>query len=49
MNDIAADFVDIPEIFENLGNDSNVSLFSGCIKFMKISTIFKLCNLKNQK
>jgi uncharacterized UPF0160 family protein len=46
MNDIAADFVNIPEIFKNLGNDSNVSLFSGCTKFMKISAVFKLYNLK---
>jgi hypothetical protein len=46
MNDIAADFVDIPEIFKNLGNDSNVPLFPGCTKFMKISTVFKLYNLK---
>jgi hypothetical protein len=30
MNDIGADFVDIPEIFKNLGNDSNVPLFLGC-------------------
>jgi hypothetical protein len=46
MNDIAADFVDIPKIFKNLGNDSNVPLFSGCTKFMKISAVFKLYNLK---
>jgi hypothetical protein len=46
MNYIAADFVDIPEIFKNLGNDSNVPLFLGCIKFTKISAIFKLYNLK---
>jgi hypothetical protein len=46
MNDIAADFVDIPEILKNLGNDSNVPLFSGCTKFTKISAVFKLYNLK---
>jgi uncharacterized UPF0160 family protein len=46
MNDIAADFVDIPEIFKNLDNDSNVQLFSGCTKFTKISAILKLYNLK---
>jgi Transposase family tnp2/Transposase-associated domain len=46
MNDIAADFVDIPEIFKNLGNDSNVPLFPGCTKFTKISAVFKLYNLK---
>jgi hypothetical protein len=46
MNDIAANFVDIPEIFKILGNDSNVPLFPGCTKFMKISVVFKLYNLK---
>jgi hypothetical protein len=46
MNDIAMDFFDIPEIFKNLGNDSNVQLFPGCTKFMKISVVFKLYNLK---
>jgi len=46
MNDIAADFVDISEIFKNLSNDSNVPLFFGCTKLMKISVIFKLYNLK---
>jgi Transposase family tnp2 len=46
MNDIAADFVDIPEILKNLGNYSNMPLFFGCTKFMKISDIFKLYNLK---
>jgi hypothetical protein len=46
MNDIGADFVDILEIFKNLGNDSNVPLFLGYTNFMKISVIFKLYNLK---
>jgi hypothetical protein len=46
MNDVAANFIDISIIFENLSNDSNIPLFSGCIKFMKISIIFKLYNLK---
>jgi hypothetical protein len=46
INDILADFVDIPEIFKKLGNDSNVPLFPSCTKFMKISIIFKLYNLK---
>jgi hypothetical protein len=46
MNDIGADFVDIPKIFKNLGNDSNVPLFSDCTKFMKIFDVFKLYNLK---
>jgi hypothetical protein len=46
MNDIGVDFVDILEIFKNPGNDSNVPLFFGCTKFMKISVVFKLYNLK---
>jgi hypothetical protein len=46
MNDIAMDFFDIPEIFKNLGNDFNVQLFPGCTKFMKLSVVFKLYNLK---
>jgi Transposase-associated domain len=46
MNDIGADFINIPEIFKNLGNDSNVPLFLDCTKFMKIYAIFKLYNLK---
>jgi hypothetical protein len=46
MNDIGANFVDIPENLKKLGNDSNVPLFPGCINFMKISVVFKLYNLK---
>jgi hypothetical protein len=46
MNDIGANFIDIPEIFKNFRNDSNVPLFIDCTKFMKISTIFILYNLK---
>jgi hypothetical protein len=46
MNDITANFLDIPGIFENLGNDSNVSLFFGCTKIIKISIVFKLYSLK---
>jgi hypothetical protein len=46
LNDIATNFLDIPKFFENLGNDSNLPLFSGCTKFMKIYVIFKLYNLK---
>jgi hypothetical protein len=46
LNDIAADFIDIPKIFENSGNDSNIPLFSSYIEFMKISAICKLLNLK---
>jgi hypothetical protein len=48
MNDIGADIVDISEIFQNLGNNSNVPLFSDCTKFIKISAVFKLYNLKTK-
>jgi hypothetical protein len=44
MNDIAAYFVDIPEIFKKLGNNSNVPLFPGCTKFTKISTMIGIDN-----
>jgi hypothetical protein len=46
MKDIREDFVDISKNFKNLGNDSNVPLFPDCTKFMKISAVFKLHNLK---
>jgi hypothetical protein len=46
MNDVAADFPDIPEVFENLCNNSNIPLYPDCTKFIKISIIFKLYNLK---
>jgi hypothetical protein len=46
MNDVAADFLDILEVFENLCNNSNIPLYPDCTKFIKISAIFKLYNLK---
>jgi hypothetical protein len=46
MNDVAADFLDIPEVFENLCNNSSIPLYPVCMKFTKISAIFKLYNLK---
>lgn len=46
MHDVEAEFIDIPEIFENLCNESNIPLFPGCRKFTKISAVFKLFNLK---
>jgi hypothetical protein len=46
MTNVTDNFVDIPEIFKILGNDSNIPLFFGYMKFMKIITIFKLYNLK---
>jgi hypothetical protein len=46
MNNIAANFVDIPGTLKKLGNDSNIPLFPYCTKFMKIFAIFKLYNLK---
>jgi E3 ubiquitin-protein ligase DOA10 len=49
MNDIAMNFLDIPEIFENLYNNSNMPLYLDCTKFTKISAIFKLYNLKAKK
>jgi hypothetical protein len=42
MNDGAANFLDIPEVFENLCNNSNIPLYLHCMKFTKISAIFKL-------
>jgi hypothetical protein len=45
MNDIAADFFDISEVFENLCNNSNTPLYHDCMKFTKISVVFKLYNL----
>jgi hypothetical protein len=46
MNEVTEDFVDIPEIFKILGDELNIPLFSSCTKFTKITTIFKLYNLK---
>jgi hypothetical protein len=46
MNEAIKDFVDIPEIFKILGDESNISLFPDCTKFTKITSIFKLYNLK---
>jgi hypothetical protein len=46
INDVAQNFNDIPEIFENFCNESNVPLYPGCMKFTKMSAVFKLYNLK---
>jgi hypothetical protein len=46
INDVAQNFNDIPEIFEFFYNESNVPLFPGCMKFTKMSAVFKLYNLK---
>jgi hypothetical protein len=46
MHNVEAEFIDIFEIFENLCNESNIPLFHGCTKFMKLSAVFKLFNLK---
>jgi hypothetical protein len=48
MNEVTENFVDIPEIFKILGDESNIPLFSGCTKFTKITVIFKLYNLKTK-
>jgi len=46
INDVAENFNDIPEIFEIFCSESNIPLFPGCTKFMKMSAVFKLYNLK---
>jgi hypothetical protein len=46
IQDVPSEFVEISEIFENLCNESNVSLFPDCMKFTKIMVVFKLYNLK---
>jgi Transposase-associated domain len=43
MNDIGADFVDIPEIFKNLGNDSNVPLFFPVVQNLRKVLLFLNC------
>jgi hypothetical protein len=48
MNDVTEDFIDIPEIFKILGNESNIPLFPNYTKFMKIIENFKLYNLKSK-
>jgi hypothetical protein len=46
MNDMEQKCVDNSKIIRKLFEISRISLFSGCTKFMKISIIFKLYNLK---
>jgi hypothetical protein len=46
MNDMEEECVDNPEIISKLFEISRIPLFPGCTKFMKISAIFKLYNLK---
>jgi hypothetical protein len=41
MNDITTDFLDIPEVFKNFCNNSNMSLYPDCTEFTKISIVFK--------
>jgi hypothetical protein len=41
INDVEPYLVHIPEIFQNLRNKSNITLFSSCTNYMKISVIFK--------
>jgi hypothetical protein len=43
---IAVDFLDIPEVCKNLCNNSSIPLYPDCTKFIKISTVFNLYNLK---
>jgi hypothetical protein len=46
MNEVIEDFVDIPKIFKILDDESYIPLFPDCTKFMKITVIFNLYNLK---
>ena len=46
MQDVAGEFIDIPNVFNSLNNNSKLPLFPGCTKFSKITAVFKLYNLK---
>ena len=46
MHDVEGEFVDYPNIFENMSADSKKPLFPNCTKYTKLSAIFKLFNLK---
>jgi Transposase-associated domain len=49
MNDVPVDFInDNPEIFQKLSKESDIPLYPGCTKFMKIRAIFRLDNLKDK-
>jgi Transposase-associated domain len=40
MNDVAVDFLVIPEVCKNLCNNSSIPLYPDCTKFIKISIVF---------
>ena len=46
MHDVEGEFVDYPNIFENMSADSKKPLFPNCTKYTKLSAVFKLFNLK---
>ena len=48
MHDVETEFVDIPDIFQNMSVDSKKPLFPNCTKYTKLSAIFKLFNLKTK-
>ena len=46
MCDVEAEFIDIPNFFENMRADAKKPLFPNCTKYTKLSAVFKLFNLK---
>ena len=46
MHDVEGEFVDYPNIFENMSAESWKPLFPNCTKYNKLSAVFKLFNLK---
>ena len=46
MHDVESEFVEYPNVFENMSSDSKKPLFPNCTKYSKLSVIFKLFNLK---
>jgi hypothetical protein len=40
------DFRDCPKMFERIKTDANTPLYEGCTKFIKLSAVLKLYNLK---
>jgi Transposase-associated domain len=48
MTDVEPNFTNTPELFEILIMKKDIPLFSGCIKFSKMTATFKLYNLKEK-
>ncbi|XP_074297514.1 uncharacterized protein LOC141628248 [Silene latifolia] len=46
MDDLEKDFIECPEIFQRLVDDSKKPLYPGCSKFTRLSAVLKLYNLK---